>query len=75
MPGSPPARLAALALLLAACAEGPRAPAAGGSPADAATAYWRARIGECANVGDVLQRRKCLDTVERDQAQSRGPGR
>ena len=60
--------IASIALIVASCADAPTAPPHSARPdSDASAAYWRGRIAECANVGDVLQRRKCLDTVERDQ--------
>jgi len=63
---------AGVALIVASCADFPAAPTASGQPDnDVSAAYWRGRAAECAHVGDVLQRRKCLDTVEREQARAR----
>lgn len=66
MPAGPRACVT-IALFLSACAAGPGSPTTSIGPAGDDAAYWRARAGECGNVGDVLQRRKCLDAIDRER--------
>jgi hypothetical protein len=68
MPRRPWNSMSALTLLLGACSMQPLPDAESDAAPDGS---WRDRVAECTHVGDVLQRRKCLDTVERDREQDR----